>query len=61
MVTQRFKIELCRPVGACVVGTSAFVGFHPTLIYVAPLGLAIDNKNGSTRISLPLINKYIQI
>ena len=43
ILTQRFKIELCRPVGACVVGTSAFVGFHPTLIYVAPLGLAIDN------------------
>ena len=30
-----------------------YVGFHPTLVYVAPLGLAFDNEFGSTCISLP--------
>ena len=40
-LTRQFKIELCRPVGACIVGDSLFVGFHPTLIYVAPLGLVL--------------------
>ena len=52
-LTRQFKIELCRPVGACIVGDSLFVGFHPTLIYVAPSGLAFDNEFGSTCISLP--------
>ena len=41
MLTRQFKIELCRPFGACIVGASVYVGLHPTLFYVAPLGLFI--------------------
>ena len=48
-LTLQFKIELCRPFWAIPF----YVGFHPTLIYVAPLGLAFDNEFGSTCISLP--------
>ena len=53
MLTQRFKIELCHPLGLALWMILFYVGFHPTLIYIAPLGLAFDNLFGSTRISLP--------
>ena len=59
-LTRQFKIELCRPVPTrrdksllALWVIPFYVGFHPTLIYVAPSGLAFDNEFGSTCISLP--------
>ena len=35
-LTQRFKIELCRPVEACIMSDSPLRRVYPTLIYAAP-------------------------
>ena len=50
MLTQRLKIELCRPVPIdrdksrlALWVIPLYVGFRPTLVYVAPLGLALVN------------------
>ena len=41
MLTESIHIELCRPLGACNGWSAAHsVGFHPTLFYIAPSGLA---------------------
>ena len=60
MLTRQFKIELSRPFPTsrdksrlALWEVPFYVGFHPTLIYVAPSGLSCDKQFGSTRVLLP--------
>ena len=60
MLTQRFKIELCRPVGACIMSDSPIRRVSPYAVLCRPFPtsrdksrLAFDNEFGSTCISLP--------
>ena len=62
MLTQRFKIELCRPVGACIMSALyGRVSSYADLCRPFPTSrdksrLAFDNEFGSTCISLPIIS-----
>ena len=38
MLTQQFKIELCRPVGACIVGDSLLRRVSPYANLCRPFG-----------------------
>ena len=60
MLTQRFKIELCRPVEACIMSDSPLHRVSPYADLCRPFPtsrdksrLAFDNEFGSTCISLP--------
>ena len=55
MLTRQFKIELCRPFGACIVGDSILRRGEPLRCFMSPRwGFSFDKEFGSTRISLPL-------
>ena len=63
MLIQRFKIELCRPVGACIMSDSPIRRVSPYADLCRPFPtsrdksrLAFDNEFGSTCISLPIIS-----
>ena len=45
------------PSGLALRMNPFYVGFHPTLIYIAPLGLSFDKRFGSTCISLQKLTK----
>ena len=53
MLTRLFKLSYVAPSGLALQVIPFYVGFHPTLIYVAPSGLSSDKQFESTRISLP--------
>ena len=47
MLTHQFKIELCRPVGACIVGDSRLRRGEPLRCFMSPLrGLCLIENLG---------------